>query len=157
MVSGAQPSKWLFTPLHGHHDVSVPRLDIALQVEDLLPGTQNEFAIRNRYRKRWPHQRGLQVGMPVTVGPCLFVAVFTAGRNQAVQKCGQVINEARLELDRADDRRAADVEDVRGSGLHAGLHYDRRDLGRNVVDVTLPFRVRLDCLLIHHRDLLSGP
>ena len=52
---------------------------VALQVEDLLPGAQQELALAH-----WDGQPGaqhgrLQVGMAVAVVPGLLVAVITAG------------------------------------------------------------------------------
>src|SRR6266508_953380 len=109
---------------HGDHDGALARVDVALQVEDLLPGAEHRPAAAHRHRQRRPQQRGLKVRVAVAVVPRLFVAVVAARRHQAVEQFGQVLLQPRLELDGADRRRAADVEDMDDPDLDARIRHD---------------------------------
>ena len=95
MVSSASSAS--FTG-EGHHHRSLPRLDIALEVEDLLPGPEDEMALADRHREGGTQKGGLQMGMTVAVMPGLFMAVMAAGRNQPVEQRGEILLEPVLEL-----------------------------------------------------------
>jgi len=88
--------------------------------------------------------------MPIAVVPCLLVSIVTAGRNQLVEDRGKILLQARLELDCADCRRAADIENIRGARLDSRGSHDGRDLIRKVVHVTVTFCGDRDLTLIAH-------
>ena|SRR6516164_7277453 len=44
---------------HSHNYRAVASPHVAFEMKDLLPGPENELAIRNGHRERWPEQRGL--------------------------------------------------------------------------------------------------
>jgi len=66
--------------------------------------------------------------MSIAVVPGLLVAVAPARWDELVQDGGQVLEQAGFELNGADRRRAADVEDVHGAGSNAGGRYGCRYL-----------------------------
>ena len=84
-------------PDNRHHDLPLPRLDVAFQVEDLLPGAQDELAVADRHGQVRAEPTGLQVRVAVAVVPGLLVAVVAAGRDQLVQqsRAGPVAARAR--------------------------------------------------------------
>src|SRR5579864_5517283 len=81
-------------------------------VKDLLPCTQDGFAVGNWYRERWPEQRCLQMRMTVAIMPSLFVAIVAAGRDELVENSGQIMLKPWLELDCANRGCTADVKNV---------------------------------------------
>jgi hypothetical protein len=64
---------------------------VTLEMEDLLPGSENEFAFSDGHRQRWAKQRGLQVRVSVAVMPGLLVAIAPIGRDELVQEGGQIV------------------------------------------------------------------
>src|SRR5215469_3302008 len=114
-----------------HHDVALAPANIAFQVKDLLPRPKNQLAIRDGHGQRRPEPCCLQVGVAVAVVPCLLVAVAAAGRDQLIQKRGQVLLQPRLEFNRTDRGSAADVENVDGPGLDARGAHDRSHFSRS--------------------------
>src|SRR5262249_8055957 len=115
-------------PKDGHHHRALARPGVAFEVNDLLPGAQDQLPLAHRHGQRWTEQGGLQVRMAVAVVPGLLVAVLPAGGNEAVQRLRQVALQARLELDGAEGGGAADAEDVGHAGLDAGAGDDFGDL-----------------------------
>ena len=86
----------------------MPRTDIALQVEDSAAMSQAPAChSATGTASDGPKSVAWQVRMAVAVVPGPLVAVVTARRDQAIQHFGQVALQTRLELDRADRRRAA--------------------------------------------------
>jgi hypothetical protein len=69
-------------PDSGDHDRAPARFDVALQMEDLLPGAQYDLAIFNGHGERWPEHGSLQVRVAVAVVPGLLVTVVAARRKQ---------------------------------------------------------------------------
>jgi hypothetical protein len=57
----SQPDKQKSASHYRHHHRPLPSTDIALQVEDLLPGTENQLAAGYRYGQGRAKQRRLQV------------------------------------------------------------------------------------------------
>ena len=97
---------------HGHYDGPLAPAHVAFQMKDLLPGTQDELAIGDWHRERWPEQCRLQMRMAVAIMPGLFVTIVAAGRDEFVQNGRQIILKPRLELNGADRSCTADVENV---------------------------------------------
>ena len=60
--------------------------------------------VGNRHADRGPEPRGLQVRMAVAVVPGLLVAIVAAGRDEAVEQLGQILDQSRLELDQCRPR-----------------------------------------------------
>src|SRR5215472_1405760 len=88
--------------------------------------------------------------MAVAVMPPLFVAITAAGRDQLIQNRGHVSLEARLELDGADGRRAANVENAdnprfNSRGIHSSGH-----LPGDVLHVPVTLGAEGNLLLIVH-------
>lgn len=92
--------------------------------------------------------------VPVAVMPGLLVAIGTARRDEPVQDIGQIVLQSRLELDRPNCSRAADVENVDCASLDARGSHDRRDALSEIVHVTVAFCVDYDLLLIAHDTVL---
>src|SRR5262245_59778893 len=86
----------------GDDDVALARVDVALQVEDLLPRPQHRLAAGDGDGQRRAEDGRLQVRVAVAVVPGLLVAVLPRRREQPVQGRRQVAAQARLELDGAD-------------------------------------------------------
>src|SRR5215472_3400645 len=95
---GSVPSEASLVTDHGDHNGSLASPDIALQMEDLLPGAKHEFALCDGHGQRWPEQRSLQVRMAIAIVPGLLVPIGAAGRDELVQNSGQVLLQSRLEL-----------------------------------------------------------
>src|SRR6516162_4767213 len=76
---------------HGDYNRSLASPDVALQMEDLLPGTKYELSLSDGHGQRWPEQRGLQMRVAVAIMPGLLVAVSATGRNQLIQDGGQIM------------------------------------------------------------------
>jgi len=91
--------------------------NIAFEMEDLLPGTENQLAIRDRHGQRRSEQCCLQVGIAVAIMPSLFVAIVAVRRDQLIQNGGHVSLQPGLELNRTDRRCAADVKDIDNSSF----------------------------------------
>jgi hypothetical protein len=144
-------------PHRGQHNGSLPSANVAFQVKDLLPGSENKLAICDRYTQRWTEQGCLQMGMPVAVVPSPLVAITAAGWNQLVQNRRQVSLQSRLELNRSDGGRAPDIEHVDDSSLDAGRVHHVVDFIRNVVHVSVTFGSYGNLFLINHlsSDLLQ--
>ena len=119
-------------------------------MEDLLPGAEDELALGNGHCERWPEQRGLQVRVSVAIVPSLLVAVGTAGRNELVQNGWQIVLQSRLELDRADGGRAADIENVDGTSSDSRGGHNGRDLLGKIVHGTGSFCHDGNLLLVAH-------
>src|SRR6266566_1302518 len=88
----------------------------------------------------------------VAVVPGLLVAVLTRRREQSVQDSWQVAAQARLELDGADRRRAADIEDVDDAGADARLDNGLCHLVGQVVHVAVAGSRHGKLLLVDHRS-----
>src|ERR1700687_757526 len=89
--------------------------------------------------------------MVVAIVPRLFVAVVSARWNKPVQDSGQIMLQARLELNRADRCCAADVENVGRAGSNARGCHNRSNLLGDVVHVAVPFGHQGNLLLITHK------
>jgi len=76
---------------HGDDNSALASTNVAFQVENLLPGAQDELTVADGHSQRWPEQGRLQVGVPVTVMPGLLVPVVTAGRDELVEKVRQIM------------------------------------------------------------------
>ena len=68
----------------GQDDGALARTDVAFDVDDLLPGAQQQLAVADRHCQRRPQHGGLQVRMAVAVVPGLLMAVLSTGRKQAI-------------------------------------------------------------------------
>ena len=88
--------------------------------------------------------------VPVAILPSLFVAVVSARWNKPVQDSGQIMLQARLELNRADRRCAADVENVDRAGSDARGCHNHSNLLGDVVHIAVPFCHQGNLLLIAH-------
>src|ERR1700757_4390735 len=112
---------------HGDHNRSLASADVALYMEDLLPGTKYELSLRDGHGQRWPEQRALQMRVAVAIMPGLLVAVRATGWDQLIQDGGQIMLQSRLELNRPHRSCAADVENVDRASLDTRRGHDRRD------------------------------
>ena len=101
---------------HCNDDGSTAGFDVAFEVEDLLPCTEDEGPFVDRDRKLGTHDRRLQMGMAVPVVPGPFVAVIPAGRHKFIENVRQIFDEARFEFDCADGTCAAHVEHMNDTG-----------------------------------------
>src|SRR6266852_9299866 len=90
----------------------------------------------------------------VSIMPGLLVAVITAGRNELVQNCRQILLQARLEFNRTKRCRTSYVEDMHQPSFDSGRVYDRGQLFREVMHVPVAFGAERDLLLIGHERLL---
>ena len=135
---------------HGDRNRASPRLHVTFEMEYLLPRAQHGFAVLDRNGERRAKQRRLQMGMAVPVVPRAFVTVIAAGRNQFVQHRGQVLLEARLEFDRANRARAADVENMRDADAYARFTYDAGNVVCEVVHIFVTSGLNLDFTLVNH-------
>ncbi len=115
----APSTMYLYVPHDRNDNGPTARFYVTLQMEDLLPGPQNQFSILNGNAERGSEHSRLQMRMAVAVMPCLFVPVVAAGREQFVQNSGQVLLETGFEFNGADAASAADIEDVCHSNLNA--------------------------------------
>jgi len=139
-----------------HHDCTLAPSNVALEMKDLLPGTQHEFAAGDGRRERRSKKRGLQMRVAVPVMPRLFVAVATAGRNELVQDGRQVVLKPRLKFNGAQGSRTPHIEDVDGAALDSRGTYDFGNLPGKIVHVTVTLRRDLNLLLISH-GLVTHP
>ena len=135
-------------------DLSATRFDIALQMEDLLPGAQHRAAVGDGDGQCRPHQGRLQVRMAIPVVPHLLVTVMAAGRDQAVEQFGQIPLQPRFVLDRPDGRRASHIEDMGDSRPDPTPPNDLGHLSGNVVQVLFPVCGKADSFLVHHASIL---
>src|SRR2546421_105426 len=95
-----------------HGDGALPWACVALDMEDLLPGAEDDLAVADRHRQPRAEQSRLQVGVAVAVMPGLLVAVLAGRRQQAVKFGRQVAKQAWLKFDGPHRCRAAHIEDV---------------------------------------------
>ena len=144
-------------PHHRHHHGAAPRTDVAFQVNELLPGAQHGLAVGHRRREGRPQERGLQMRMAVAVVPGLLVAVVAARRDQPVEHFGQVALEARLELDRADRRRAAHAEHLHDARLDARAPDDGGNLVGDLGHVPVACRLEGELFLAVMAGVLFFP
>ena len=79
------------------------------------------------------------------------MAILARRRKQAVQHSRQVAAQARLELDGADRRRAADVENVDNAGADARLDNGLGHLVGEIVHVAVAGGRYGQLLLVDHR------
>jgi len=113
---------WSVSSLYGYDDLAIARLDVALQVEDLLQVPSAS----------WPSEIGT-----VSDGPSAWpasgsgrcrratpVRVRTGGWRSSLSRMAADPASARLILDRAHTRGAARVEDVDGAGADARCRHD---------------------------------
>ena len=96
----------------GDYDFSISWFDVAFQVKDLLPGTENGAGVADGDRDRWAQPSGLQVRVAIAIVPGLFMAVGWARRNQLIKNLRKIPFETGFEFDRSDGPCAADVKDV---------------------------------------------
>src|SRR5688572_23188082 len=89
----------------------------------------------------------------VAVVPGLLVSVSAAGRDEPLEQLRQVPLQSRLELDRTNRGRAADIEDLNRSRLNAARLNDRAYVVRQVVHRACPARFNGDSLLVNHKVL----
>ena len=111
--------------------------NIALEMKDLLPGSENEFSVSDGNSQRRSEQCSLQVGMAVSVVLGLFVAIVAAGWNQPVQNGRNVGPQPGFELNGANGGSASHVEYVDKSDFHAGFSNCGRHSLRKIVHVSV--------------------
>ena len=122
-------------------------------MKDLLPSPEHELALGDGHRQRWAEQRCLEMRVAVAIMPGLLVAVITAGRNELVQNCRQILLQARLEFNRTQRGRTPYVEDMRQPSFDSRRAYDRGQLFGEVMHVPVAFGAERDLLLIGHERL----
>lgn len=123
-------------------------------MEDLLPGAENGLPFTHRHCQARTEQRRLQVGMAIAVVPGLLVGIVPAGWNQPPQKRGQVLLQARLELDGAYRSGAAHVEDLDDARAHTRLADNSGDRAGQVVHLTATGGVQRQFLLKNHANII---
>src|SRR5579884_1587758 len=94
---------------HRNHDGALAWANIAFQMHNLLPGSQQELAVGNGNGQFRPQERCLEMRMTIAVVPGLLVTIGAAGRQQPIEDRRKILPQARLELNGADSRRTADV------------------------------------------------
>ena len=94
------------------HDPALAATDVAFEMEDLLPGPQNQLPAGDGHCQGRSEEGGLQVGVAVAIVPGLFVAVIAAGRDQLIQNGRHIRAQTWLEFDRTDDSGASHIEHV---------------------------------------------
>src|SRR5438552_4910709 len=135
---------------HRHQDGALAPANIAFEMENLLPGAENQLPIRDRHGQGWSEQCCLQVGMTIAIVPGLFVAVVAAGRNQLIQNGRHVSLQPGLELNRTDRRCAADVEDIGNSSFDTRGVHDGGHLLGDVFHVPVTFGIQRNLVLKAH-------
>lgn len=136
--------------LNRDYDGASARANIALQVENLLPGAEDRFAFGERHRERRTEERGLKMRVPVAIVPGLLVAVVAAGRDELVQDFRKVALESRLKFNCADAGRASDGEDVDDAGANTGCRGDGRNVRGEVVHMSVAAGGERNLLLVSH-------
>ncbi len=126
------------------------RSDVAFQVEDLLPGSQDKGPVLYRHRERRTQHSCLQVRMAIPVMPGLFVPIVAARGKEPVQSIRQIFLESRLEFDGPDRRGAADTENVGQPGFDTGSADNLADFLRQIVHGAMSGGLDLNFSLVNH-------
>lgn len=132
-------------------DTAGAGFDVALEVKDLLPGSEEQLAVGQGDGNFRAECRRLQVGMAVAVMPGLFVSVGFRRRHQPIQQFRQVPLETGFEFDRSNDSGAADVEHVNRTLSYSGFPHNPLDLPGNIMHVPVTFCLQLDLSSVNHR------
>jgi len=148
---------WKSVAGHGDHYLASSRLDIALDVKDLLPRAEHKARVAHGHGHLGSEKCRLQVGMAVAVVPGLFVRIVAARRKEAVQYARQILDETGFVLDRPYACGASDVEHVRNAMADAGPRHDVLDRGGEVVHLARARRAQRDNVLQRHVFLTCRP
>jgi hypothetical protein len=81
-----------------NEDRSVPRPIVVVDKDNLLPRPKQEFPLRKRYSQGWTHECCTNVGMTVTVMPCVIVVVPMSLRSDPLKRFRYVPAKAGLEF-----------------------------------------------------------
>ena len=123
--------------LNGHDDFALARLNVALQMKDLLPGAECALTLSNRYGDRGAHECCLQVRVAISVVPGQFMPVFSTWWQDSVQHLGHVANETGFIFDNADAARASHIKDVNGARLYSSALHNPGHLPGNIMHLAV--------------------
>src|SRR5690606_33392765 len=134
----------------GHDQLAAAWLDVAFEMENLLPGAEDQSPSANGNRQAGAHDRRLEMRMGISIMPGLLVAILATGGNQFVEDVGEVLLQARLELDGSDGCRRSNVKDVGQPGADPGALDHLVHFPGSIMEVAMPLRLDVNRFLVDH-------
>jgi hypothetical protein len=140
-LSAASPSGGL-SLADNLHDHALLALTVKFGIEDSLPSSEIELALRNRQSHRLMQQQTLEVRVAVVLAGFVMAVVF-AKRGELFQPFVDILNEARLVVVDINGGRDVHRRHECQAFLHATFLNSRLDLRRDVNVITMFFCVEL--------------
>jgi len=126
------------------------RFNITLKMKYLLPGTQYKASSAYGHSQRRSHQCCLEVGVSITVMPCLFMPVRAAGGYELIQYLGKIARQARLKLYCSDTTGTSHIENMNTAGLDSRPLHNLGNLAGDVMYVTVSGCADQNLFLVNH-------